>query len=88
MCHIVAVNELPTVALPCLGHSGEVVDPEADASIVLKRLAIETLGWQERQYVQQLAAQAGGQAVEYRVVAVFRLELEQPLRVCRMKGTS
>jgi hypothetical protein len=70
MCHIVTVNELPTGAMPCLGHSGEVADPEADAGIVLKRLVIETEGGHDRQYVEPFAARVGGQAVEESVVAI------------------
>jgi hypothetical protein len=88
LCHIVAVNELPTGAMPCLGHNREVADPEADTGIVLKRLVIETKGGPDRQCVEPFAARVGGQAVEESVVGFPRLELEQPLRVWAMKATS
>jgi hypothetical protein len=70
MCHIVAVNELPTGSMPCMGHSGEVADPEADAGIVLKRLVIKTEKGQDRQCVEPFAVRVGGQAVEKSVVAI------------------
>jgi hypothetical protein len=88
MCYIVAVNELPAGAMPCLGHCGDVADPEADAGIVLKRLVIEAEGGDEWQCVEPFAARVGGQAVEESVVTFARSELEQLLRVCGMKGTS
>jgi hypothetical protein len=86
MCHIVAVNDLTTGAMPCLGHSGEVVNPEADAGIALNRLAIETEEEHDRQLVEPFAAREGGPAVEESLVAIARFELQQPMRVCSMKG--
>jgi hypothetical protein len=88
MCHIFAVNELPTGSTPCLGHGGEVADPEADAGIVLKRLVIEAERGHDWQCVEPFSARVGGQAVEESMVTFARSELEQLLRVCGMKGTS
>jgi hypothetical protein len=63
MWHIVTVNELPAGAMPCLGHGGEVADPESDAGIVLKRLVIEAEGGHDWQCVKPFAARVGGQSL-------------------------
>jgi hypothetical protein len=59
MCHIVTVNvnELPAGAMPCLGHGGEVADPESDAGIVLKRLVIEAEGGPAKAFPKEQESQ-------------------------------
>jgi hypothetical protein len=65
--------------MPCVGHSGEVTDPEADAGIVLRRLVNEMERGHNRQCIEPLAAWVSGQAVKERRVAIVRFELERPL---------
>jgi hypothetical protein len=88
MCHIATINKLPTSAMPCLGHRGEVADREADGCVVLKRLGIATEGGHNRQCFEPSAPQVDGQAVEESTIAMARFELEQPLRVCSMQEMS
>jgi hypothetical protein len=77
MRHIVAINELPTRAVPCMRHIGEVADLEPDVGIVLKCLVIKTEGGHDRLRVEGFAPRVGRQAVEERVVTTAEFELEQ-----------